>query len=57
MEAPVPNFRALTLKAGEVPKFFDTVLANRASDAVAQVGVRCQQCRALTQPASMLRHL
>jgi hypothetical protein len=30
----VPNFRALNLKAGEVPKFFDTVLMTRAEEAV-----------------------
>lgn len=35
---PVPNFRAMTLKAGEVPRFFDGVLSGRVSDAVAQVG-------------------
>jgi len=33
---PVPNFRAMNLKAGEVPRFFDGVLSSRASDAVAQ---------------------
>lgn len=30
----VPNFRALNLKAGEIPKFFDTVLSARADEAV-----------------------
>lgn len=32
---PVPNFKKFGLKAGEVPKFFDNVLAARAADAVA----------------------
>ena len=40
LNKPVPNFRALTLKAGEVPKFFDTVLTRRADEAVDEVGVR-----------------
>jgi hypothetical protein len=33
MAKPVPNFRAMGLKAGEVPKFFDLVLSGRAADA------------------------
>lgn len=37
LNKPVLNFRALNLKAGEVPKFFDNVLAGRAADAVKQV--------------------
>lgn len=37
MNKPVPNFRTMNLKAGEVPRFFDNVLAGRASDAVSQV--------------------
>ncbi|KAG1681525.1 hypothetical protein FOA52_014031 [Chlamydomonas sp. UWO 241] len=35
MAKPVPNFRAMGLKAGEVPKFFDLVLSGRAADAAA----------------------
>lgn len=34
LSASVPNFRSKTLKAGEVPKFFDTVLASRADDSL-----------------------
>lgn len=34
LSAPVPNFRALSLKAGDVPKFFDNVLMRRAEDSV-----------------------
>ena len=30
LDKPVPNFKKFGLKAGEVPKFFDTVLAKRA---------------------------
>lgn len=37
LAAPVPNFRTLGLKAGEVPKFFDGVLSGRAQDSVAAV--------------------
>lgn len=37
LSAPVPNFRSLALKAGDVPKFFDSVLVRRADDAVTQV--------------------
>lgn len=37
---PVPNYRSMALKAGEVPRFFDTVLSSRANDAVAQVLLR-----------------
>lgn len=33
---PVPNFRAQSLKAGDVPKFFDSVLARRAEDSLQQ---------------------
>lgn len=36
LSKPVPNFRALSLKAGELPKFFDSVLAARADDALAK---------------------
>jgi hypothetical protein len=35
--APIPNFRTLDLKSGQVPKFFDTVLATRADVSVEQV--------------------
>ena len=37
MAAAVPNFRAMTLKAGDVPKFFDGVLSRRADDSIEQV--------------------
>lgn len=37
LTAPVPNFRAMALKPGEVGKFFDNVLAKRADDAVQTV--------------------
>ena len=40
LSAPVPNFRSLALKAGDVPKFFDSVLVRRADDAVTQVRPR-----------------
>lgn len=33
-EKPIPNFRAMSLKAGEVPKLFDTVLSRRAEESV-----------------------
>lgn len=36
MTKPVPNFRAMSLKPGEVPRFFDSVLMGRAADAVAK---------------------
>ena len=39
LEAPVPNFRALNLKAGEVPKFFDSVLARRADESIEEVSM------------------
>nr|6RD4_1 Chain 1, ATP synthase associated protein ASA1 [Polytomella sp. Pringsheim 198.80]6RD5_1 Chain 1, ATP synthase associated protein ASA1 [Polytomella sp. Pringsheim 198.80]6RD7_1 Chain 1, ATP synthase associated protein ASA1 [Polytomella sp. Pringsheim 198.80]6RD8_1 Chain 1, ATP synthase associated protein ASA1 [Polytomella sp. Pringsheim 198.80]6RD9_1 Chain 1, ATP synthase associated protein ASA1 [Polytomella sp. Pringsheim 198.80]6RDA_1 Chain 1, ATP synthase associated protein ASA1 [Polytome len=32
---PVPDFRTQNLKAGDVPKFFDTVISTRASAAIA----------------------
>jgi len=37
LSAPVPNFRAMNLKAGEVPKFFDGVLSSRADKTIDQV--------------------
>ncbi|KAG2491937.1 hypothetical protein HYH03_009670 [Edaphochlamys debaryana] len=36
LNAPVPNFRSLNLKPGEVGRFFDNVLSKRASEAVDQ---------------------
>mmetsp|Transcript_33238 Transcript_33238/g.73506 ORF Transcript_33238/g.73506 Transcript_33238/m.73506 type:complete len:629 (+) Transcript_33238:92-1978(+) len=36
LSKPIPNFRAMNLKAGEVPKFFDSVLSKRADDSVQQ---------------------
>lgn len=36
LDGPVPNFRAMNLKAGDVPRFFDTVLSRRAEDALDQ---------------------
>jgi len=36
LSAPVPNFRAMNLKAGEVPKFFDGVLSSRADKTIDQ---------------------
>ena len=35
----MPNFRALSLKAGEVPKFFDSVLARRADESIEEVSM------------------
>jgi hypothetical protein len=34
LTAPVPNFRAMNLKPGEVGKFFDSVLSKRSGEAV-----------------------
>lgn len=42
LSKPVPNFRSMNLKAGEVPRFFDNVLQGRASDAVSQVRSRAR---------------
>lgn len=36
LDQPVPNFKKFALKAGEVPKFFDTVLLKRADEAAAK---------------------
>eukprot|EP00882_Tetradesmus_deserticola_P016887 GHRQ01018066.1.p1 GENE.GHRQ01018066.1~~GHRQ01018066.1.p1 ORF type:complete len:179 (+),score=53.50 GHRQ01018066.1:268-804(+) len=38
MDKPIPNFKKFGLKSGEVPKFFDNVLAKRAGEAVALKG-------------------
>lgn len=38
MSKAVPNFRALALRSGELPKFFDGVLSRRAEEAVEKVG-------------------
>ncbi|KAF8072650.1 hypothetical protein HT031_000310 [Scenedesmus sp. PABB004] len=39
LDKPIPNFKKFGLKAGEVPKFFDSVLSKRASEAVAVKGM------------------
>jgi hypothetical protein len=43
LSKPVPNFRTLSLKAGEVPRFFDSVLSGRAAEAVDKVGLLDKQ--------------
>lgn len=35
LDKPIPDFRKFGLKAGEVPRFFDSVLSARAADAAA----------------------
>lgn len=39
MDKPIPNFKKFGLKSGEVPKFFDNVLAKRAGEAVSLKGM------------------
>lgn len=63
MEKPVGNFRAMALKAGDVPKFFDTVLQRRSDEAIEKKGAWWAQRRtdaqahASSKTASALPHV
>jgi hypothetical protein len=55
LSAPVPNFRTMNLKAGDVPKFFDAVLQGRADDAVDAVsGLSLLASRSPLMPCLLL---
>jgi hypothetical protein len=52
LSKPVPNFRTMGLKAGEVPKFFDGVLSARAAEAVKDKSLWWDQRRAAALEAA-----
>jgi hypothetical protein len=55
LSKPVPNFRTLGLKAGEVPAFFDGVLSARAAEAVRDKALWWDERRAAALAAAKER--
>lgn len=52
LEAPIPNFKKFGLKAGEVPKFFDSVLVKRADEAATKKAAWWEARRAVAKDAA-----